>query len=162
QMLTSSNEVPNHPGIVARADYLVSCERPELSGLPFRLLGTTLIVQDLATARTISTSAKAFRFVTLEGNVLGPDGTLTVGKYQDGGGLLSRKGELHELRLDSHALEERIHLSRSSANTLQDHAAALENDIDGRANQIEALTERLAELRTRIGQRQQQEQSLRE
>src|SRR5262249_786264 len=76
-ILGSTDGVPSHPGVVARADRFVSCNRPDLSGLPFRLLGTTLIVQDLATARTLSASTGAFRFVTLLGDVLESDGTLT-------------------------------------------------------------------------------------
>ncbi|HWY85186.1 MAG TPA: AAA family ATPase, partial [Gemmataceae bacterium] len=66
---------PDHPGLVAPAVQLVSCEHPELADLPAQLLGRTLIVRDLATARALAAHAAGFRFVTLNGELLEPDGT---------------------------------------------------------------------------------------
>src|SRR5262249_22063611 len=115
---SSSNGTPTHPGIVARADQLVSCDRPDLSGLPLRLLGTTLIVQDLATAWAVSIQASGYRFVTLRGEILEPDGTLTIGNQQIGAGILSRKAELQDLRAESLTLENRVSDARSSLKAL--------------------------------------------
>src|SRR5205807_6572311 len=42
------------PGVVRRADALVHCDRPELADLPAQLLGTTLLVPDLAAARELA------------------------------------------------------------------------------------------------------------
>src|SRR6185295_16856510 len=58
---------PEHPGLVALAEQLVSCEHPELADLPAQLLGRTLIVRDLATARALAGYAPGFRLVTLQG-----------------------------------------------------------------------------------------------
>ena len=63
-----------------------------------QLLGRTLIVRDLAAARAIAAHASGFRLVTLQGELLEPDGTLTVGTHHAETGILSRKSELRELR----------------------------------------------------------------
>src|SRR5262249_9798850 len=73
--------VPNHPGIVAFAESLVQCDHPELSNLPRQLLGRTLVVRDLATAREIANQSTGFRCITLQGELLEPDGTLVVGTH---------------------------------------------------------------------------------
>src|SRR5262249_48228341 len=72
---------PEHPGLVALAEQLVSCDHPELADLPAQLLGRTLIVRDLAAARAIAEHTPGFRLVTLQGELLEADGTLTVGKH---------------------------------------------------------------------------------
>src|ERR1019366_4623852 len=99
---------PEHPGLVALAEQLVSCEHPELADLPAQLLGRTLIVRDLVTARAIADHAPGFRLVTLQGEMLEPDGTLTVGTHHAETGILSRKAELRELREQLTALDQRI------------------------------------------------------
>src|SRR5262249_1086644 len=93
--------VLQHPGFVARAEQVVSCENPQLSGLPSQLLRRTLIVSDLPAAREIAALNPAWRFVTLQGEVLEPDGSLTVGAHRAEAGLLSRKAELRDLRQQS-------------------------------------------------------------
>ena len=78
----SGEVAADHPGMVAPAEQVVSCDHPELTDLPAQLLGRTLIVHDLAAARAIAAHAPGFRLVTLNGELLEPDGTLTVGKHQ--------------------------------------------------------------------------------
>ena len=63
---------------------LVSCEHPELADLPAQLLGRTLIVRDLADRAQVAEQAKGFRFITLAGELLEPDGTVTVGTPSGG------------------------------------------------------------------------------
>src|SRR5205823_106569 len=53
--------IPAHPGVVDRADRLVTCDDPRLSDLPVRLLDHTLLVQDLATAREVAAGAPGYR-----------------------------------------------------------------------------------------------------
>src|SRR5207244_13069312 len=81
RMPLSPEGVPAHTGIVALAGHLVACERPELGDLAAQLLGQTLIVRDLDPARAIAGHTSGHRFVTLQGEVLDPDGTVTVGTH---------------------------------------------------------------------------------
>ncbi len=89
---------PDHPGLVAPAVQLVSCDHPELADLPAQLLGRTFIVRDLATAQFVGPTYRRLSLVTLQGELLEPDGTVTVGTYHGETGILARKSELGELR----------------------------------------------------------------
>src|SRR5207249_3172529 len=90
--------ISDHPGVVAAAESLVTCDRPELANLPAQLLRHTVVVRDLETARTLAARGGGYRFVTLQGEMLEADGTLTVGTHHAEAGILSRKSELRELR----------------------------------------------------------------
>src|SRR5205807_999868 len=56
RMPLSPEGTPAHPGVVAPAEALVSCDNPELADLPAQLLGRTLIVRDLAGLRARGTA----------------------------------------------------------------------------------------------------------
>src|SRR5262249_19004919 len=78
-----------HPGVVALAEQVVRCEDSRFADLPSRLLSKTLIVRDLVAARAIhSLSGANFRCVTLAGELLEADGTLTVGTHHAEAGIL--------------------------------------------------------------------------
>ena len=108
RMPASPEGLPAHPGVVALAETLVTCDDPDLAHLPGQLLGRTLIVRDLEVARTIAALTIGYRFVTLQGELLEPDGTLTVGTHHAATGILSRKSELRELRGEGVELDRRI------------------------------------------------------
>src|SRR5439155_16286031 len=81
RMPQSAAGAPAHPGVIALAGDLAVCDRPELAHLPAQLLGRTLLVRDLTAAREISAHTSGYRFVTLQGELLETDGTLTVGTH---------------------------------------------------------------------------------
>src|SRR5581483_10697698 len=85
------------PGVIALAAQVVRCEDPQLADLPARLLHRTLIVRDLAAAHTLAAQAPGYRCITLQGELLEADGTLTIGTHHAETGILSRKSELREL-----------------------------------------------------------------
>src|SRR5262249_21116906 len=90
--------LPAHPSVIALAEQVVRCDNPDLADLPARLLAGTLIVRDLTAARALAPHLPGHRFVTLHGELLEADGTLTVGTHHAETGILSRKSELRELR----------------------------------------------------------------
>ena len=152
----------DHPGLVALAEQLVSCEHPELTDLPAQLLGRTLIVRDLATARAIAAHAPGFRLVTLQGELLEPDGTLTVGTHHAETGILSRKSELRELREQLVELDTRIIEAESVWQTLRDKLQAAETAFIEHQDAITVLTEQTADLHSRVQRHQDRRQGLHE
>jgi len=163
--LLSKMKQPNadeHPGLVALAEQLVSCEHPELTDLPARLLGRTLIVRDLATARAIAEHAPGFRLVTLHGELLEPDGTLTVGTHHAETGILSRKSELRELREQLEHLDLRIRETELDWQSLRDALHATEAASRELQDSLTILTEQEADLRSRIQRHQDRRQGLHE
>src|SRR5262249_53001269 len=127
-----------------------------------RLLGDTLIVADLSSARQIVAAHPGYRCITLQGELLEADGTLTVGTYHAEAGILSRKSELRELRerigaLDLHhaALEREL---ADLCERLALHGTRAEHAQRG----IEVLTEQAGDMRSRISQHQHQRAGLSE
>jgi chromosome segregation protein len=153
---------PIYPGMIAPADQLVTCEDPNLAGLPAQLLGQTLIVRDLDTARAMAEHTSGYRFVTLEGELLEPDGTLTVGAHHAETGILSRKSELRELRSLAAELDQRIADTERDVADLRDRLASHDNQMVSLQENIEVLAEQSTDLRTRIGQRRERREGLHE
>src|SRR5205823_8706466 len=145
-------EMLAHPGVVAAAEQLVTCEKPDLADLPAQLLGRTLIVRDLETARTIANQTSGYRFVTLQGELLDPDGTLTIGTHHAEMGILSRKSELRELRQQVADLDQRIRDTERDLAGLRDRVTVLDTQAATLQEEIDVLAEQAADLRSRIGQ----------
>jgi chromosome segregation protein len=149
-----------HPGVVALAEQVVRCDHPELSDLPARLLARTLIVHDLAAARALA--GTGFRCVTLQGELLEADGTVTVGTHHAEAGILSRKSELRELREQAAALDVRVtELDRDLAQ-MREQIAQLDGRAENGQAEIDVLAEQAADLRSRIGQHRQRREGLHE
>lgn len=141
---------------------VVTCEHPELADLPAQLLGQTRIVPDLATARALAAETPGLRFVTLQGELLEADGTLTVGTYHPEAGILSRKSELRDLRGHAILLDRRIADTEREVTELRGLANTLENRLAALQEEIAALADEAGDLRTRIGQHQERRAGLHE
>ncbi len=160
--LAPSETRPAHPGVVALAEQVVRCDNPDLADLPARLLARTLIVRDLAAARAIAALGAGYRCVTLQGELIEADGTLTVGVHHAESGILSRRSELRELREQGAALDEQLaELDRDLAD-LRERVAVHDGRLANGQLEIEVLGEQVADLRTRIGQHRQRRQGLHE
>jgi chromosome segregation protein len=155
-------EVSEHPGIVGRADRLVVCENLELADLPARLLGDTLVVSDLETARAIALQANGYRFVTLQGEVLEVDGTLTVGIHHAESGILSRKSELLDLREQSRELGKQIEQAEGEAAGTRERMISLDGQSETLQEQINVHAEQATDLRNRMSQHKERREGLRE
>src|SRR5262249_436382 len=147
----------SHPGVLGLAESLVTCDNPDLAHLPSQLLGRTLIVRDLESARTIAAFTTGYRFVTLSGELLEPDGTLTVGTHHAETGILSRKSELRELRGVVAGLDRRIAESERDLTDLRDRIAAFESQAEESQQEIDALGEQATDLHTRLGQHRERQ-----
>lgn len=162
RMPVSPEGSPAHPGVVALAEQLVHCDHPQLSDLPRRLLAQTLIVRDLATARAIAAYTSGYRFITLKGELLEADGTLTVGTHRAELGLLSRKSELRELREQVAQLDQRlVEIELDLADLLQ-RSAALDREAGGIQQEIDVLAEQASDLRSRLVQHRERRDGLHE
>jgi chromosome segregation protein len=162
RMPLSAEGTPAHPGVVALASQLATCEQAELADLPAQLLGRTLLVRDLATARLVAAGATGFRFVTLQGELLEADGTLTVGTHHAETGILSRKSELRELREQVAEMDRRIAGIDTDLAVLRDRISRLDQQSEQLQQEIDVLAEQAADLRTRIVQHRQRREGLHE
>jgi chromosome segregation protein len=154
--------IPGYPGVVALAERVVRCDDPRLTDLPRRLLGRTLIVRDLASARACAAQMPGWRCVTMQGELLEPDGTLTVGTHHAETGILSRKSELRELRDQVETLDLSLTQLDGQLLDLRERTAVLDGGLENQQLEIDVLTEQLADMRARIGQHQQRRDGLHE
>ncbi|HEY7308478.1 MAG TPA: chromosome segregation protein SMC [Gemmataceae bacterium] len=154
--------VPAHPGVVALAEQVVRCDKPELVDLPARLLSGTLIVRDLTAARALAPHLPGHRFVTLRGELLEADGTLTIGTHHAETGILSRKSELRELREQVADLDRRLMELARDLLDLREALALLDSRAENGQQEIDVLSEQVADLRSRIGQHRQRREGLHE
>jgi chromosome segregation protein len=162
RMPLSPAGVPAHPGVIAAADQLVTCDHPELADLPAQLLGRTLIVRDLPAARAVAEHTTGFRLVTLQGELLEPDGTVTVGTHHAEAGILSRKSELRELRAQLAGLDHRIAETERDLADLRERVAVVTGRAAARQEEVEVLTEQAADLRARVERHRDRRQGLHE
>jgi chromosome segregation protein len=151
---------PVHPGIIALAEQVVRCDNPELADLPARLLAGTLIVRDLTAARALAPHLPGHRFVTLRGELLEADGTLTIGTHHAETGILSRRSELRELREQVAELDRRIAELDRDLIDLREALALLDSRAENGQQEIDVLSEQVADLRSRIGQHRQRREGL--
>src|SRR5205823_9884661 len=91
-------DLSGHAGVVNRADRLVT-SASSIPRLAEQLLSDTWIVNSLAVALALAAAeGKGCRFVTLQGELLEPDGSLYVGALGNETALVSRKSELRALK----------------------------------------------------------------
>jgi chromosome segregation protein len=150
------------PDRVLRASDLVLCDRSDLADLPEQVLGDTLIVPDLRTARALAAEHPGYRFVTRQGELLDGDGVLTVGTYHEGAGILSRKSELRDLRQQAADLAAEVAHAESDLAELHERAAALDGETRNLRQETDVLTEQAADLRERIAQHRERREGLHE
>jgi len=139
------------------ADRWVTCDHPELAGLPRQLLGNVRIVPDLAMARTMANDPelRGFRFITRDGELLEADGTLTVGAHHAETGILSRKSELRDLRAQAAAMEIEIAQAESFIVRQREQIDALDAPIHGLEQEIGLLANQAGDLQSQIARHRQ-------
>ena len=118
--LINVRDFSDRPGFVARAIDLVRFAESH-DFVARHLLGKTIVMQTLDDAiAAAATDVDAHRFVTMTGEVVEPDGCVTIGSSSSSGGIMSRKSELRAIRSNLEELDKKIddlgdQLNRSGA-----------------------------------------------
>ncbi len=102
-------QILGKPGCFGLASSLVDYNK-EIENVVSNLLGNTVIVDNLNTAVNLAkSSGYAFRIVTLDGDVVNPQGSLTGGsKKAESSNLIGREREIETLGIEIVKLEQRI------------------------------------------------------
>ncbi|MFB3164082.1 chromosome segregation protein SMC [Neobacillus sp. 179-J 1A1 HS] len=149
RMLSSSQltSIQTHPSLVGSAVDLVSFD-PKYSEVISNLLGNVVITKDLKGANELAKILQyRCRMVTLDGDIVNPGGSMTGGaQKQKTSSLLTRKGELEELK-------EKLNIMSEKTSSLESHVKALKEDVKTHQFELEAMRKFGEELR-------QQEQAL--
>jgi chromosome segregation protein len=119
----AAHDFSDQPGFVAPAESFVRYPA-ELADLAGELLGRTVVVDTLPNALAMANEDPGgHRFVTLDGEVVEPDGRVRIGPPQSSAGLISRRTELRSIDEQLAEVEARVEslsdaLNRSSAQNL--------------------------------------------
>ncbi|QDU18194.1 chromosome segregation protein SMC [Urbifossiella limnaea] len=130
----------------------VRCEHPDFAALPDQLLGAVVLADTLADARR----HPGRRVITRAGDLLEPDGTLTVGPVVGGAGLVSRKSELRDLRDQSRALAADVTAAEAELADLRRDADAVAGRAEAAEAEIDLLSGEAGDLQQRIAVQRQQ------
>lgn len=139
--------IRNHPSLVGSAVDLVSFN-PKYSEVISNLLGNVVITKDLKGANELAKILQyRCRMVTLDGDIVNPGGSMTGGaQKQKTSSLLTRKGELEELK-------EKLIIMSEKTSSLESHVKSLKEDVKTHELELETMRKSGEELR-------QQEQTL--
>ncbi|OIU72255.1 chromosome segregation protein SMC [Rossellomorea aquimaris] len=131
-----------HPSFVGVGSGLIRYD-PRYGTIMSNLLGNVLVTKDLKGASEIAKLVQyRYRLVTLEGDVVNPGGSMSGGAVkQKKNSLLSRKGELEEMK-------ERLSVMESQTEELQSQVRSLKEESAFREKKLEEM--RVAGERQRL------------
>lgn len=125
--------VQNHPSYIGIASDLIQFDR-KYGEIIENLLGTVIIATDLKGANEMAKILQyRCRFVTIDGDVVNQGGSMTGGAVKKNStSILSRKGELEELKVQQSQVQE-------ATLKLEKQVKHLKNEIHAKQLQIEEL-----------------------
>ena len=154
--------LPSHPGVVDFARTLVDYDA-EYEGIFSYVLGSTVVVEDMSTARDLMGD---YRMVTLDGDLVERSGAMTGGsgggsRYsfsKSGGGRLERlAGDIEtledrrrSLQAEIRELDEDIEDARDRAADARDRVRSVESEIDDAESDVEAAEAEIEALEAEI------------
>ncbi|MEX0712013.1 MAG: chromosome segregation protein SMC, partial [Pirellulales bacterium] len=153
-------DLEGQPGVQGRADHFVDTPA-ELAPLARRLLGRTWIVEKLSHARALAAGmGRGLSFVTLAGEVMTADGTLSVGPRYAATGLMSRRSELRALRQQLAQLASAIRDESAALTELERQMAAEAERCQALAAEHQRAADALGEHRLRVQASQARHQQI--
>ena len=142
------------PEVVCRADSLVTSDC-QYRSLARQLLGDTWVVKDLETARRLASTCPNKRFVTQQGELIEPDGTLFTGTVRGETAVLSRKNELRRLRVELTRLDQQVAASESQLKNITHQLQKMEVELTEAATERDEITSRLSQVKSKFDTQQQ-------
>jgi chromosome segregation protein len=123
--------IGHHPSLVGPAVSLIGFD-PKYTEVMNNLLGNVVITKDLKGANEMAKLLQyRVRLVTLDGDVVNPGGSMTGGAVkQKSSSLLSRKGELEDLKAKLSIMEEQTTSLEQNVKLLKEEVATAEAFIE--------------------------------
>ncbi|MEZ6142966.1 MAG: chromosome segregation protein SMC [Zavarzinella sp.] len=161
--LRESN-APNVPPEMVSLAAHIRTNTPQVGQLPQQLLGTTILVETIEPAIIYQGDyiANGFRYVTHVGEIVEADGSVTLGTLQVQHGLISRKSELRELKIQMEQLQHQLANAEVENTRFQHALEQLNSPIRSLEEEIRVLRSTVADLSSEIQKQAQQRQHLEE
>ena len=120
----------NAPGFVGVAAELAEYDE-KYEGIFAYLLGRTVVAENLSYAvKMASGSDKKLRIVTLDGQLINADGSMTGGSAAKNAGIISRANELSELRKKKDRLDKELEKDSSELLNARNKLSGLRYELD--------------------------------
>ncbi|MGZ3732263.1 MAG: chromosome segregation protein SMC, partial [Parachlamydiaceae bacterium] len=132
--------VQNHPSLIGPAASLVKFEK-KYDEVINNLLGNVVITKDLRGANELAKILQyRCRLVTIEGDIVNPGGSMTGGATkQKTSSLLTRKGELEDLKEKLKIMDEKSASLERVVKALKDEVKTIEQQLEGMRRDGEEL-----------------------
>ena len=154
-------DLSREPGVIMRADGLVLSDHGT-HGLAPAVLADTWIVQTLDVAiRLAQEVGHGLRFVTMQGELLEPNGSLFVGTIRSETSLLSRKSELRRLKNDLTLLDRDIASSEQTLQAMYQSLTGADSELEALAAELDYANQRFADLKAELAAQDQTLERLR-
>lgn len=128
---TQLSAIHNHPSLIGPAVSLVKFES-RYNEVINNLLGNVVITQDLKGANDLAKILQyRCRLVTLDGDIVNPGGSMTGGAVkQKSSSLLSRKGELEDLKAKLVVMDEKAEGLEKAVKSLKAEVQSTEQELE--------------------------------
>ena len=142
----------NAPGYVALASELVRCD-DTYREIVNHILGRTAVVERLDDAIAISRKyPRRFRLVTLDGQVINADSSMTGGSVVRNAGILSRANALAKLAEQIKARTEQLSTEQKALESAASEAARVEYELDAAQNDLRQAEDAVLRLEGELRQ----------
>jgi chromosome segregation protein len=156
-----------HKGVIGRADRFVDTAGP-VADLAEILLGRTWLVESLPHALDLAEKAgPGISIVTLAGELVRGDGTVTIGPRKTSLGLISRRSELRDLQRQTDETSGEISRAETEAQRVSRLIDEDQQDVDRQyaarqkaAEELSTHRQRMGSISGRLGQLEEQRASL--
>jgi chromosome segregation protein len=148
------------PGVQCRADSMLRSSE-QAPALAEQLLCDTWVVDTLDTAFGLAAEAgRGCRFVTLQGELLDADGTLTVGALRGETTPVSQKSELRRLKNDLARLDRQIRDDEQRLEELLASLSQTDEELENAKTQLKSAADHEAQCKINSADRQRESDRL--
>ncbi len=135
---TVSEELLQKPDVVGIAGKLINSTE-EVCKVIGGFLNNTVVVKNLTAALSLNDYTRTVRCVTLDGELLEPEGTVCGGRRQGQVGIISRKSELKKIEEELIQIKQNLEKLEHDKRILIDELAALETETAQLAKRIDQV-----------------------
>lgn len=131
-------EILQKPGVIGVASKLVNSTE-EVCKAVHGFLNNTIIVKDLNVVLALNGYIHGICYVTLDGELLEPEGTLSGGKKQGQVGIISRKSELKKIEDELIQIQQTLERLEQNKQNYSDELAELEIETSQLAKRLDQV-----------------------
>lgn len=143
--------INKNEGFIAIASDIVKVEK-KYEQIILNLLGRTVIAKDMDSAIKLARDNKySFRIVTLEGDIINPQGSITGGSVKKSvGNLLGRKTQIEKIQKEIEKLQQRIEVQVTEKENFEEFNRDIIGRLESKTNELATFDIEFAKNQERV------------